>query len=263
MTWPASGPGRLLERNGDVAPRGMTVQDRTRLIGRLRHPDNSVAPKRNSPRSTKTIRNRSRTAPTPLSRLRERTGEGAFDRDTSIEATRDVAVSIFCENPIRPAPTHLSLLRERTGEGVPDRGSSIEAAGDVAVNFDPAKPLSRTLAEEGGWSRPVNMLRACSPAALPKKIAHGPREGGQCAMISLGLGCLALARSVDQAFAAWCSRTCLVSLPKLRFRAANGRLRPIQRAAAFAIRAKAMSVLFSVIVGRITCLRSEVTTNGV
>ena len=37
MTWPASGPGRLLERNGDVAPRGMTVQDRTRLIGRLRH----------------------------------------------------------------------------------------------------------------------------------------------------------------------------------------------------------------------------------
>ena len=37
MTRPASGPGRLLERNGDVAPRGMTVQDRTRLIGRLRH----------------------------------------------------------------------------------------------------------------------------------------------------------------------------------------------------------------------------------
>ena len=37
MTWPASGPGRLLERNGDAAPRGMTVHDRTRLIGRLRH----------------------------------------------------------------------------------------------------------------------------------------------------------------------------------------------------------------------------------
>ena len=37
MTWPASGPGRLLERSGDAAPRGMTVQDRTRLIGRLRH----------------------------------------------------------------------------------------------------------------------------------------------------------------------------------------------------------------------------------
>ena len=37
MTWPASGPGRLLERNGDVAPRGMTVHDRTRLNGRLRH----------------------------------------------------------------------------------------------------------------------------------------------------------------------------------------------------------------------------------
>ena len=36
MTRPASGPGRLLERNGDVAPRGMTVHDRTRLIGRLR-----------------------------------------------------------------------------------------------------------------------------------------------------------------------------------------------------------------------------------
>ena len=37
MTRPASGPGRLLERNGDVTPRGMTVLDRTRLIGRLRH----------------------------------------------------------------------------------------------------------------------------------------------------------------------------------------------------------------------------------
>ena len=36
MARPASGPGRLLERNGDVAPRGMTVHDRTRLIGRLR-----------------------------------------------------------------------------------------------------------------------------------------------------------------------------------------------------------------------------------
>jgi len=37
MTLPASGPGRLLERSGDAAPRGMTVHDRTRLIGRLRH----------------------------------------------------------------------------------------------------------------------------------------------------------------------------------------------------------------------------------
>jgi len=36
MAWPASGPGRLLERCGDVAPRGMTVHDKTRLIGRLR-----------------------------------------------------------------------------------------------------------------------------------------------------------------------------------------------------------------------------------
>ena len=36
MSRPAMSPGRLLERNGDVAPRGMTVHDRTRLIGRLR-----------------------------------------------------------------------------------------------------------------------------------------------------------------------------------------------------------------------------------
>jgi len=33
---PALDPGRLLERCGDVTPRGMTVHDRTRLIGRLR-----------------------------------------------------------------------------------------------------------------------------------------------------------------------------------------------------------------------------------
>jgi hypothetical protein len=35
MAWPASLPGRLLEPCGDVRPRGMTVHDRTRLIGRL------------------------------------------------------------------------------------------------------------------------------------------------------------------------------------------------------------------------------------
>lgn len=35
MAWPALGPGRLLERCGNAAPRGMTVHDRTRLIGRL------------------------------------------------------------------------------------------------------------------------------------------------------------------------------------------------------------------------------------
>ena len=37
MPRPAVSPGRLLERIGDDAPRGMTVHDRTRLIGRLRH----------------------------------------------------------------------------------------------------------------------------------------------------------------------------------------------------------------------------------
>lgn len=51
MAWPALGPGRLLERYGNVAPRGMAVQDRTRLTGRLpnhaksdlaRSPDNAV-----------------------------------------------------------------------------------------------------------------------------------------------------------------------------------------------------------------------------
>src|SRR5690606_16435992 len=37
MPRPAVPPGRLLERIGDDAPRGMTAHDRTRLIGRLRH----------------------------------------------------------------------------------------------------------------------------------------------------------------------------------------------------------------------------------
>jgi hypothetical protein len=36
MLRPAVSPGRLLERIGDDAPRGMTVLDRTRLTGRLR-----------------------------------------------------------------------------------------------------------------------------------------------------------------------------------------------------------------------------------
>ena len=37
MAWPALDPGRLLERCGNAAPRGMAVHDRTRLIGRLPH----------------------------------------------------------------------------------------------------------------------------------------------------------------------------------------------------------------------------------
>ena len=37
MPRPAVSPGRLLERSGDAAPRGMIAHDRTRLIGRLRH----------------------------------------------------------------------------------------------------------------------------------------------------------------------------------------------------------------------------------
>ncbi|MEY2862960.1 MAG: hypothetical protein RLY58_667 [Pseudomonadota bacterium] len=36
MAWPASDAGRLLERIGDGAPRGMIVLDRTRLTGPLR-----------------------------------------------------------------------------------------------------------------------------------------------------------------------------------------------------------------------------------
>ncbi len=35
MAWPASDAGRLLERIGDGAPRGMIVLDRTRLTGPL------------------------------------------------------------------------------------------------------------------------------------------------------------------------------------------------------------------------------------
>ncbi len=50
MAWPALDPGRLLERCGDVAPRRMTVHDRTRLTGRLRHLRSGVRPSRRCPR---------------------------------------------------------------------------------------------------------------------------------------------------------------------------------------------------------------------
>ncbi|SOU02704.1 hypothetical protein CFBP6773_03410 [Xanthomonas arboricola pv. fragariae] len=50
MAWPALDPGRLLERCGDVAPRRMTVHDRTRLTGRLRHLLSGVRPSRRCPR---------------------------------------------------------------------------------------------------------------------------------------------------------------------------------------------------------------------
>ncbi len=35
MAWPALLPGRLLQADGDVGRRGMTVHDKTRLIGQL------------------------------------------------------------------------------------------------------------------------------------------------------------------------------------------------------------------------------------
>ena len=38
MAWLALLPGRLLERTGNSAPRGMVAHDRTRLIGRLPTP---------------------------------------------------------------------------------------------------------------------------------------------------------------------------------------------------------------------------------
>ncbi len=50
MAWPALDPGRLLERCGDVAPRRMTVHDRTRLTGRLRRLRSGVRPSRRRPR---------------------------------------------------------------------------------------------------------------------------------------------------------------------------------------------------------------------
>src|SRR5690606_30450421 len=65
MTLPASGPGRLLERSGDAAPRGMTVQDRTRLIGRLRPNKAKSARSPVSHRSGRAPQGPSRMAPTP------------------------------------------------------------------------------------------------------------------------------------------------------------------------------------------------------
>ena len=38
-------PGRLLERRSNVAPRGMTVLDRTRLIGQLQFDSCSIREK--------------------------------------------------------------------------------------------------------------------------------------------------------------------------------------------------------------------------
>ena len=48
MAWLVPHPGWLLEACGDAGPRGMTVHDRTRLNGRLRHflvpPIRAIAP---------------------------------------------------------------------------------------------------------------------------------------------------------------------------------------------------------------------------
>ena len=58
MPLPAVSPGRLLERTGDGAPRGMTVLDRTRLTGRLRHLFSAACT--NGFRRDRDIRSRSR-----------------------------------------------------------------------------------------------------------------------------------------------------------------------------------------------------------
>src|SRR5690606_2056401 len=92
MTRPAESPGRLLERIGDDAPRGMTVHDRTRLIGRLRH-QNTEVPEATQPAGcAASLRGASRTARTLLPRLPGRR-DGAAPGSTirSQRAAVDVA----------------------------------------------------------------------------------------------------------------------------------------------------------------------------
>src|SRR3546814_19131259 len=77
MTLPASGPGRLLESSGDAAPRGMTVHDRHRLIGRLPHKNRSIRSKAANSTPPR-IRGHSRTARTDIPHFRgggKRSGE--------------------------------------------------------------------------------------------------------------------------------------------------------------------------------------------
>src|SRR3546814_17613180 len=82
MTLPASGPGRLLERSGDAATRGMTVQDRTRLIGR-------ISPKNRRTRSPEAQRTPTRLRGDPhTDRKRHEKGYRVSVRDTLGESKK-------------------------------------------------------------------------------------------------------------------------------------------------------------------------------
>jgi len=197
MPRPAVSPGRLLERTGDGAPRGMTVHDRTRLTGRLRH--------------LIRIANRSRDHGSPAS-----PGFLMCWRPPGQVRAMRAARRLDSRAGPRVSVPASGLRRKPAGVGDRDRRCAL-------VTAAPAGPDA---------GRPGNIC-ACwasggSAVAGQKKCARpqGEREGGPCARLCLNWWAFApLETSLASTPAAHRLARCAVGLPKLRFRRALRRRR--------------------------------------
>ena len=155
MTLPASGPGRLLERSGDAAPRGMTVHDRTRLIGRLRHL-RFPRPRELGLRDLMTL---------PASgpgRLLERSGDAAPRGMTVHDRTRLIGRLRHLRFP-RPRELGLRDLMTLPASGP---GRLLERSGDAA-------PRGMTVHDR---TRLIGRLRPRISRAVPRKPQSSLRE---------------------------------------------------------------------------------------
>ena len=197
MPRPAVSPGRLLERTGDGAPRGMTVHDRTRLTGRLRH--------------LIRIANRSRDHGSPAS-----PGFLMCWRPPGQVRAMRAARRLDSRAGPRVSVPASGLRRKPAGVGDRDRRCAL-------VTAAPAGPDA---------GRPGNIC-ACwasggSAVAGQKKMRTAPggeRGGAVREVVPELVGFCALGDSLASTPAAHRLARCAVGLPKLRFRRALRRRR--------------------------------------
>lgn len=173
MARPASGPGRLLERRGDAAPRGMAVHDRTRLTGRLRpfpFPCRSmrclVARGRYSARS----RPAGRAAGSDCAGSRcaaHGHGPGSISLPANFQCPVAAAAGVQIDGaglwrvPPRPMPMSLTAMRSGTSPG----GAAACAHRSARCPFTGRWPAWRPWPDAGPCRRPVRGATACLSTA--------------------------------------------------------------------------------------------------
>ncbi len=202
MTLPASGPGRLLERRGDAAPRGMTVQDRTRLMAGSASENKSISKSRSF---ECIVRLRKRfplgtNAPPPAcggrlggGRRRIAASEARFfavvgATKAAISAAKGVATAVApAESGWCPACRGIrSAAVRRCGRGA--RGCDLPAQG-VATSVAPTKAVPGSRRLRAGSRRPsAPPIQPSPPAGTMISRAghcHQFRDNAQFALVAV------------------------------------------------------------------------------